>query len=181
MLVLVLTLSVCLSLLATGCAQRACTDAPDAVVNESGAGGEAGAQTDTASATTPDDGAGTPAAEVRPIAAAERRAAPTGTAEITLLARGANAFLGRLEMVAGAAVPEHRDPTEEYIHVLEGTGTIWIDDVESRVEPGTTIFMPANARVRFQNGPDARMVAIQVFAGPEPAAKYDAWQPRAGE
>jgi hypothetical protein len=36
--------------------------------------------------------------------------------------------------------------------------------------------MPPNAEVEFRNG-DAQLVAIQVFAGPEPAAKYDAWAP----
>jgi quercetin dioxygenase-like cupin family protein len=29
-----------------------------------------------------------------------------------------------LELAAGASVPENQDPTEEYIHVLEGHGTL---------------------------------------------------------
>jgi hypothetical protein len=36
--------------------------------------------------------------------------------------------------------------------------------------------MPANAEVHYTNGPD-RLEAIQVFAGPEPATKYDGWGP----
>ena len=36
------------------------------------------------------------------------------------------------------------------------------------------LFMPANAEVSFQNG-EAEMLALQVFAGPDPAKKYDAW------
>ena len=44
-----------------------------------------------------------------------------------------------------------------------------------RIGPGSTIYMPANALVSYQNG-DAPLVAIQVFAGPAPAAKYDAWE-----
>jgi len=121
-----------------------------------------------------------PPAEVRALADAERRAAPPGTATIAFLARGSNAFLARLEMEPGAAVPEHQDADEEYIHVLEGHGTIWIDGVESEVTPGATIFMPAGATVRYQNG-DTRMVALQVFAGPASAAKYDRWTPVAAE
>lgn len=104
------------------------------------------------------------------------RLAPNGKARVYPYARGHNAFIGRLELEPGAAVPEHRDPTEEYIVVLEGAGTMHIDDVEYAVAPGAAIFMPAHAKVRFQNG-DARMVALQIFAGPEPAAKYDAWTP----
>src|SRR5690606_7147166 len=50
---------------------------------------------------------------------AERRESPDGTGNITILARGNNAFLGKLELASGAAVPEHRDATEEYIHVVQ--------------------------------------------------------------
>lgn len=113
---------------------------------------------------------------VTPIADAERRVAPSGKARLTILARGENAFVARLEMDAGAAVPEHRDATEEYIHVLEGTGTVTIEGQDHALAPGSTIYMPANARVSFQNGGTA-LVGLQVFAGPEPAAKYDAWTP----
>ena len=63
---------------------------------------------------------------------------------------------------------------EEYIHVLEGSGTMVIEGREHAVEAGTTIYMPADALVEFRNGP-ARLVALQVFAGPAPASKYDAW------
>ena len=55
-------------------------------------------------------------------------------------------------------------------------GTMTIEGRAFAVEPGTTIYMPAGVEVSYQNG-DAELVAIQVFAGPEPAAKYDAWTP----
>jgi quercetin dioxygenase-like cupin family protein len=115
-------------------------------------------------------------ASVVELAAAASAAAPSGTATITHLARGDNAYLGLLRMDADAAVPVHRDPTEEYIHVLAGGGIMTIDGERHTITAGTTIFMPANAEVSFQNGAEP-MVALQVFAGPEPAAKYDAWQP----
>jgi quercetin dioxygenase-like cupin family protein len=105
---------------------------------------------------------------------AERRAAPNGRATITFLARGNGAFVARLEMEPHAEVPEHRDATEETIHVLAGHGVMSIDGVEHEVHAGTTVFMPANSLVSFRNG-DAPLVALQVFAGPEPAAKYDGW------
>jgi quercetin dioxygenase-like cupin family protein len=113
---------------------------------------------------------------VIPIAVAPRAIAPNGKGSITHLARGRNAYLGLLRMDPGGAVPSHRDPTEEYIHVLEGGGTMIIDGQSYDVTTGTTIYMPADAEVSFTNG-DQALVAIQVFAGPEPAAKYETWEP----
>lgn len=109
--------------------------------------------------------------------AAPVRVAPNDKARVHLLARGDNAFVGRLEMAPGASVPEHCDPTEEYIYVLEGEGVITIDGQKHPVAPGTMIYMPAGALVTFQNG-DQPFVALQVFAGPTPADKYDRWKPR---
>ena len=106
--------------------------------------------------------------------AARVRTAPSGKAGVTILARGENAFVARLRMDAGAAVPVHRDATEEYIHVLEGSGTITIDGTEHAIAKGDTVYMPANAEVSFHNG-DAELVGLQVFAGPEPASKYGGW------
>ncbi len=119
------------------------------------------------------------AAAVTPLAQTEHRRKGEA-ADIHVLARGDNAFLGKLEMAPGGEVPEHRDPTEEYIHILEGSGVFNIDGQTHTVGPGTTIYMPPNALVSFKNG-DARLVAIQVFAGPGPAAKYDAWAPVAAQ
>lgn len=111
---------------------------------------------------------------VRAESEVEWRSNPPGTARVGLLARGDAAFVGVLQMEPGASVPEHRDATEEYIHVLAGGGRMWIEDVEYAVEPGATVFMPAGAKVRFENG-DVRTTAIQVFAGPAPADKYESW------
>lgn len=109
--------------------------------------------------------------------AAERRHPPgKDDVTVTILARGDQAFLARLEMPAGGKVPLHRDATEEYIHVLEGGGTITVDGTAHEIAAGDTVYMPANAEVTFQGG-DAPLVAIQVFAGPGPAAKYGGWNP----
>ena len=107
---------------------------------------------------------------------AERRKAPNGKGLVTFLARGEEAFIARLELDAGAAVPLHRDATEEYIHVLEGSGVIAVDGTRHEIGPGATVYMPAGAEVSYQNG-DGRMVAIQIFAGPDPAKKYWDWTP----
>lgn len=107
---------------------------------------------------------------------AEHRTAPSGKAQIIKLATGQNAFLGKLEMDGGGKVPTHRDATEEYIYILEGSGVMKIDGKTYEVGPNTAVYMPANAEVSFDGGPD-KLVAIQVFSGPEPSAKYDAWTP----
>ena len=106
---------------------------------------------------------------------AEHRQVANGKAEVWQLARGVNAFVGRLELVAGFKVPQHRDPTEEYIHVLRGSGTLTVDGKAHDLKAGTTVYMPAGAEVSYVNGPE-RMVALQVFAGPGPADKYSKWQ-----
>jgi quercetin dioxygenase-like cupin family protein len=111
---------------------------------------------------------------VIPAADAPRRQAPNGKATVTMLAEGHNAFLARLEMQPGAAVPEHQDSTEEYVHILSGEGSVTIDGQAHPVAAGTTIYMPPGATVSFENGAQT-LSAIQVFAGPEPAKKYDAW------
>jgi quercetin dioxygenase-like cupin family protein len=109
------------------------------------------------------------------LESARRVGVPSGKAFLTHLARGKNAFLGRLEMAANGSVPLHQDATEEYIHILEGSGTMTIDGQTYEVKAGTTVYMPAMAKVTFQNGPE-ELVALQVFAGPEPAAKYEKWK-----
>lgn len=126
------------------------------------------------SASTPATPEATTASPITSSANAERRRAPNDKATVTILARGENAFVARLDMDANAAVPEHRDATEEYIVVLEGSGTITVDDEAYPLAAGDTVFMPANAKVSFTNG-DAPFRGLQVFAGPAPAAKYDAW------
>ena len=66
--------------------------------------------------------------------------------------------------------------TEEYLVVQEGSGTLTIDGVEHAIAPGTSITMPAGAEVSYVNGPQP-FRALQVFAGPGPAAKYERWTP----
>jgi len=115
-----------------------------------------------------------PGGTVISTATATQRVAPSGSARVHELARGANAFVGKLELDGGAAVPEHADLTEEYIVVLQGSGTLMLDGVAHPLAPGSAVFMPAGATVSYANGPET-MVAIQVFAGPESADKYGAW------
>jgi len=118
----------------------------------------------------------TPTATVTHLASVDRRRAPGNSGEVAPLARGENAFVARLELAPLVEIPPHRDSTEEYIFVIEGGGTILIDGKGHQLRPGSAVFMPANAEVSYANGPRP-LVALQVFAGPAPSAKYDTWAP----
>ena len=115
-------------------------------------------------------------ATVTHLESVDRRRAPGNRGEVAPLARGENAFVARLELAPLVEIPPHRDPTEEYIYVIEGGGTILIDGKGHQLRPGSAVFMPANAEVSYANGPRP-LVALQVFAGPAPSAKYDTWAP----
>jgi quercetin dioxygenase-like cupin family protein len=110
------------------------------------------------------------------LAATELRVAPNKQATIRLMAEGRRAFVGMLTMQPGAAVPDHVDGDEEFIHILEGGGELTIDGKAYPVAAGTTIFMPGGAHVSYVNGATA-LKALQVFAGPGSAAKYSRWTP----
>lgn len=107
---------------------------------------------------------------------ANQFAPPPGTAVMSRLARGEHAFVAHLRMDPGAAIPEHRDESEEYIYVLSGSGTMMLNDERHQISAGTAVFMPSGAKVSFQNG-DAPLEVIQVFAPPTSATKYEGWTP----
>lgn len=102
------------------------------------------------------------------------KVAASGLAKAQPLLEGDNAFVGRLSLAPGAAVPEHTDATEEYVVVLSGGGTMVLDGVTYELTAGHAVLMPAGVKASYVNGP-APTEILQVFAGPEPAAKYDAW------
>jgi quercetin dioxygenase-like cupin family protein len=104
----------------------------------------------------------------------EQRTSPDGKASLSVYARGDHAFVAQMRMAPGAQVPEHQDTTEEIIHILSGNGVLTMDGVAHSLGPGDSVVMPPNATVSFVNGPH-ELVALQVFAGPEPAQKYQGW------
>ena len=114
-------------------------------------------------------------AAVTSFEAAERRVAPNGKADVRILAHGVDAFFGHLRMDGGAEVPQHRDTSEEYLHILSGEGVITIDGQGYPLKAGDSVYMPRNAEVSFKNG-ERELVAVQVFADNKSAAKYDAWK-----
>ena len=121
-----------------------------------------------------------PPPAVVPLADAPQLVAPSGKATVRRLAgepEGAeHAFVAILEIEAGAGVPTHRDPTEEFVYVLEGGGTITIDGKTFEIGPETGIFMPAEAEVSFAARDDGPTRVLQVFAPRGPEAKYATWK-----
>jgi len=113
--------------------------------------------------------------------AAPARTVGNGKATVMRLAgkdEGAkNAFFAVLEVAPGAKVPLHRDATEEYIYVLQGTGQITIDGTAHDVSAGVGVFMPANAEVSFVVTGSEAVRVVQFFAGQGPEAKYASWEP----
>lgn len=122
-------------------------------------------------------GAGTPrVGAVVSASTAPKRSAPSGKASVQVLsAPDAQAFVGVLELAAGAKVPVHRDESDEFVYVLEGGGTLTMDGVAHTIGPGDLVTMPGGAEVTFQASAAAPTRVLQVFAPATSAAKYDAW------
>lgn len=120
--------------------------------------------------------AGTRQGAVVSLASAPVREAPSGKARVrTLSSQGAKAFVGMLELDAGATVPVHRDSSDELIYIIEGGGTIWLDGVAHAIGVGDLVTMPGNTEVRFEALPQGPTRVLQVFAPSDSAAKYEAW------
>ena len=115
-------------------------------------------------------------AQITEVSTAERRAAPNDLGQVAMLLQGENAFVAQLQLSPLAEIPPHRDETEEYIVIIEGGGTLLVDGRSFQLRPGSAVLMPANSEVSYANGPET-LVAIQVFAGPAPAKKYETWTP----
>lgn len=104
------------------------------------------------------------------------RVSPSGAARMTPLLRGEDAFVGLLQLDPGAVIPENRDPSGEYVWILEGEGTLTVAGVAHAVTAGSAAYLPAEVPAGFVAGP-APVRVLQVFADPGPAAKYDGWTP----
>jgi quercetin dioxygenase-like cupin family protein len=107
-------------------------------------------------------------------ASVETRYVAKGKVKVETFMQGRNAFVGRLTLAPLQKVPLHQDPTEEYLYIMEGKGKITIDGKQYTVETGDSIYMPAKAKVSFINGKKT-LIALQIFAGPESAQKYQKW------
>ncbi len=78
----------------------------------------------------------------------------------------------RLERTEGRTA--HRHPhTEEVIHVVSGTGVVWIDGATAPVGPGDTVLVPANAAHATIPDPAVEMRLVCFFPHPDLAANTE--------
>jgi quercetin dioxygenase-like cupin family protein len=64
----------------------------------------------------------------------------------------------------GGALAPHSHTQAEIYFVLEGAGLVTVDDVEHKVSPGVTLFIPGDARHSVRNPFDATFRFFYVFA-----------------
>ncbi len=98
-----------------------------------------------------------------------------GVVRAVLLARGQNAFLGKLILQPRAQVAPRRTATEEYLYIIEGSSVLTVNGQSYIIGPNMAVYIPADGEVSFIVGSDP-LVAVQVFAGPEPAVRYNEWK-----
>jgi len=65
---------------------------------------------------------------------------------------------------AGAATPVHRHACEEAIVILEGSGTLTIEDKETQFGPNSTLIIPADVIHQIANTGDSKMVLIAALS-----------------
>jgi quercetin dioxygenase-like cupin family protein len=110
------------------------------------------------------------------VDAAPVRVVPSGKAKVRMMSMpGARAFVGILEMEAGAKVPVHRDADDEFVYVLEGGGALFLDGDRHDIKAGDLVTMPANAEVHFEASTEGPTRVLQVFAPADSAKKYEKW------
>lgn len=98
-----------------------------------------------------------------------------GGLRVQELARGENAYVGKLILSPGGRIRPRETSAEEYLYVLQGRGTLTIDQTTHYVTPGTAIYVPPRSRISFVNGARS-LIALQVFAGPGPADRFASWR-----
>ena len=108
--------------------------------------------------------------------AAPVRVVPSGKAKVRMMSMpGAQAFVGILEMDAGASVPVHRDADDEFVYVLEGGGALFLNGERFDIKTGDLVTMPGNAEVHFEASTEGPTRVLQVFAPADSAKKYEKW------
>jgi quercetin dioxygenase-like cupin family protein len=71
-----------------------------------------------------------------------------------------NLSLGTQQVPPGAGIPRHRHAyMDEFIYVLEGSGTVTLNDERLPIEKGGTIFIPKGSWHAFEN-PDSELLLL---------------------
>lgn len=98
--------------------------------------------------------------------------------------RKGHVFVAKLTIPANGKVPAHRDPSDEYVYVLSGSGVMTVGESKKgvKISKGDTVLIEAGAEIWFQAG-DQPVEVLQVFDPSGPEKKYDSWKqvPAAGK
>jgi quercetin dioxygenase-like cupin family protein len=74
--------------------------------------------------------------------------------------------LGTQQVMAGSGIPIHRHfQTDEAFYILEGGGTVILNDVRHSFEKGGTLFIPKNSWHGFEN-PDHELLLLWIVSPP---------------
>jgi len=83
-----------------------------------------------------------------------------------VLDTGENHVVKRLTVIPGARLSlQYHHHREEHWVVVEGTGTVVLDDETFEAGPGASIFVPIGARHRIENRGTETLVFIEVQRG----------------
>jgi quercetin dioxygenase-like cupin family protein len=79
--------------------------------------------------------------------------------------RGSNSLaMGTQKVPIGVGIPIHRHlQTDEAFYVIEGSGTLILDDARYPIEKGGSIFVPKNAWHGFENA-DSELLLLWIVA-----------------
>jgi len=72
--------------------------------------------------------------------------------------------MGVVRLRQGESLEPHRHAQPETYFTLSGQGTVTIDDVEHRVEPGRMLFIPGNAQHQINNVDAEDLMILYAFA-----------------
>lgn len=78
----------------------------------------------------------------------------------------------KLNFMAGQALPLHKHPgTQVYILVLEGSGTVQVDETKTEVKTGDVITVDSDEQFAFDNT-GANQASLYVFLNKIPDERY---------
>ena len=80
--------------------------------------------------------------------------------------RGANeCILFRAEIQPGGSLPKHRHDHEDVFTMLQGSGTVHIDEDSYELGPNDSVVIPAGAHHWLEGGPQGCVIVVTMRAG----------------
>jgi quercetin dioxygenase-like cupin family protein len=91
-----------------------------------------------------------------------------------------NLAVGTQQVLAGVGIPVHRHlDMDEAFYVIDGSGTLVLNDTPHPIQKGDSIFIPKNAWHGFQN-PNSELLLLWIAVPPHLAAFFREFAARPG-